>query len=298
VTHRIVIAALLLAIVAFAAVGLMRRPAPVPAPRAPATPANANTELLIPQHAQVLETDHYRIHYTGTLQQAELIGAAVEKLYHAYSSIFPPTAADHSSKLILVLYQDQAEFKQNNRSSPWAEAYYLRPASYAYFSQGPNAYHWMLHEATHQLAREVSGFRRNRWIEEGLASYFSASTLGDAELQLGVVDSQAYPIWWLASYRLTGNAARDAAAARFLPIDVLLTGRGGPDVDTTFNVYYVDAWALTHFLFHHENGKYATGYKQFLAQGSQPEDFASLIGPVEQVQAEWYRYLLELQRRR
>jgi hypothetical protein len=298
VTHKIVIAALLLAIVGFGAVGLMRRPAPVPTPRAAATPANRNTALLIPQHAQVLETKHYRIHYTGTLQQAELIGAAVEKLYDAYSSTFPPSAAERPRKLILVLYQDQAEFKQNNRSSPWAEAYYLPPASYAYFSQGSNPYHWMLHEATHQLAREVSGFRRNRWIEEGLASYFSTSTLGDAGLQLGVVDPQAYPIWWVRSYRLTGNAARDAAAAQFLPIEVLLTGRGGPDVDTTFNVYYVDAWALTHFLFHYENGKYAAGYMQFLAQGSQPADFAALIGPVAQVQAEWYRYLLELQRPR
>ena len=75
---------------------------------------------------------------------------------------------------------------------------------------------------------------------------------------------------------------------------MLLTGRGGPNVDLTFNVYYVDAWSLTHFLFHYENGKYAPGYGRFLAQGAKPEDFAQLIGPVERVQEEWYRYLLEL----
>jgi hypothetical protein len=51
----------------------------------------------------------------------------------------------------------------------------------------------------------------------------------------------------------------------------------------------------TVFLFHHENGKYAPGYKQFLAQGAKPEDFELLFGPVERVQEEWYRYLLELQ---
>ena len=164
------------------------------------------------------------------------------------------------------------------------------------FRKDPIPYHWMLHEATHQLAREVSGFRRNQWIEEGLASYFSTSTLGDAGLQPGVVDSHAYPIWWLSRYRLTGDAARDAAAEQFVPLEVLLTGRGGPNVDLSFNVYYVDAWSLTHFLFHYENGKYAPGYRQFLAQGAKPEDFAQLIGPVERVQEEWYRYLLELQR--
>lgn len=244
----------------------------------------------------MLETDHYRVHYTGTLQQAELIGSAVEKLYVAYTSAFPPQSVTASGKLTLVLYGSQAEFKQNNRSSPWAEAYYLRPASYAYFSQATNPYHWMLHEATHQLAREVSGFPRNRWIEEGLASYFSTSTLGDAGLQLGVIDASAYPVWWLKSYRLSGNAARDVAAEQFVPLEVLLTGRGGPNVDQNFNAYYVGSWSLTHFLFHYENGKYAPAYKQFLAQGAKPGDFAALIGPVKRVQEEWYRYLLDLQR--
>ena len=106
--------------------------------------------------------------------------------------------------------KDQAEFKQNNRSSPWARLT-ICPGVYAYFSPA-QPYHWMLHEATHQLAREVSGFRRNRWIEEGLASYFSTSTLGDGGLQLGVVDSHAYPIWWLSRYRLT--ATRPATRRR------------------------------------------------------------------------------------
>jgi hypothetical protein len=50
----------------------------------------------------------------------------------------------------------------------------------------------MLHEATHQLARQLSGFRRNRWIDEGLASYFSTRRLGDTGLQVGATDAQAY----------------------------------------------------------------------------------------------------------
>lgn len=294
-THKIVIV-MLLAAIGLGIVALAWRGArdAVPAP-----PVGANTQLLIPPHAQALETIHYRIHYTGTRQQAELVASVVEKLYTAYTSVFAqPPQSTAPGKLTLVLFRDQAEFKENNRSSSWAEAYYLQPACYAYFSQGANPFHWMTHEATHQLAREVSGFRRNRWIDEGLASYFAASAVGEAGLQLGVVDSSAYPIWWVLNYRLSGDAATDTAAARFLPLEVLLTGRGGPDVDSNFNLYYVDAWSLTHFLFHYDDGKYAKGYAQFLAQGSKPEDFAPLIGPLERVQKEWYQYLLELQRLR
>lgn len=251
-------------------------------------------ELLIPPHAQVLETNHYRIHYTGTTQQAEQVGSSVEKLYAAYTSVFPQSGTSTAGKLMLVLYKDRREFKRNNRSSRWAEAYYLEPACYAYLGDDSNPYHWMTHEATHQLAREVSGLPRNRWIDEGLASYFSTSILSSTELRLGVIDATAYPIWWLGRYHLSGDPARDAARATFIPLEVLLTGQGGPDVDLTFNLYYTGAWSLTHFLFHYENGKYAPAYKQFLAKGATPADFASLIGPLEQIEKEWYRYLQEL----
>lgn len=115
--------------IGLAAIALTWRQTRVPIRNAP---AQQSTELLTPQQARVLETPHYRVHYTGTLQQAELIGSAVEKLYTAYTSVFPPQGMTASGKLTLVLYKDQAEFKQNNRSSPWAEAYYLPPACYAY----------------------------------------------------------------------------------------------------------------------------------------------------------------------
>lgn len=102
-THKIVIAALL-AIVAFAAIALTWRQTPVPIRNAPAT---KSTELLIPQQAHVLETHHYRIHYTGTLQQAELIGSVAEKLYTAYTTAFAPHGVTAAGKLTLVLYEDQ-----------------------------------------------------------------------------------------------------------------------------------------------------------------------------------------------
>lgn len=288
-THRIVIAALLIVIgLGIGAFSWHAEDA------ARAARVKKRTELLIPPNAAMRETDHYRIHYTAAAEQADRVASAVEKLYAGYTSVFPPTGAAAPGKLILVLYRDRTEFRSNNRSSAWAEAYYIKPACYAYFdAEAENPYHWMLHEATHQLARQVSGFRRNRWIEEGLASYFSASKLDASGVQLGTLDAKAYPIWWVGHFQLTGDPARDAAAGKFIPIEVLLTGQGGPNPDLKFNLYYVDAWSLTHFMFHYENGKYADAYKQFLAQGSTLDAFVSLIGPIEKIQAEWYQYLQE-----
>ena len=156
-------------LVAYAALRNREQAHPPPAPPA-ATPGIIG----IPAGAVVIDTRHYRIHSTASANHAADVGQALEELRAAYAGLFPIPEA--TSKFAVVLYRDRAEFSRHNRSSPWAEAFYLDRACYAYFEAGArNPYHWAMHEAVHQLAREGSGFRRNRWMEEGLASYFSAS---------------------------------------------------------------------------------------------------------------------------
>jgi hypothetical protein len=247
----------------------------------------------LPADAITLTTAHYRIDSTATPAQTAQVAQAVERLHQSYIDTFPPTHAQ-DAKLSLVLYRNRAEFKRNNHSRPWAEAYYLPPRSYAYFdSSARNPYHWMLHEATHQLMREVSGFPRAQWAEEGLASYFGASRMVDGSLQLGDPDPSAYPIWWLSSYRLSGELEQDIAAGRFIPLEQLISGRGGPDENRYFNQYYIQYWSLTHFLFHYRNGMYAERYKRLIAQGGTLANFKRIIGPTERIEREWYAYLLQ-----
>ena len=51
-------------------------------------------------------------------------------------------------------------------------------------------------------------------------------------------------------------------AAEMVPQDVLelralITGQGGPPMDATVNAHYLGWWSLTHFLLHHDDGRYA-----------------------------------------
>jgi len=247
----------------------------------------------LPPDARVRETLHYRIHSTATIAQTEQVARAVESLHERYAAMFPPGKAGQG-RLVLVLYRDRAEFKRNNRSRPWAEAYYLAPRSHAYFdATARNPYHWMLHEATHQLMREVSAFPRRKWIDEGVASYFGAGTLGDGALRTELPDPDAYPIWWLPQQALSGNLQQDIASGRIIPLARLIDGRGGPDENRYFNLYYIHYWSLAHFLFHYRDGRYAQGFRQLIGEGGTLEDFERRIGPVDQVQREWYGYLLE-----
>ena len=247
----------------------------------------------IPDDASLLQTAHYRVHSTATPAQTQEIAAAAESLHAAYLSLFADHVVPSTTPLILVLYRDADEFARNNRSRPWAEAYYLRPACYAYYGSGSaNPYHWMLHEAVHQLNTEVAGWRLPAWANEGVAGYLGASWLENGVLTPGRSDPDTYPIWWLSRMKLTGSLDADVAAVRFIPLRELVEGRG-PGIDQHVNLYYLHYWSLSHFLFHHRDGTYASAYKQVLALGASTPDFERLIGPIEEIEKAWYAYLLD-----
>ena len=277
--HRWLFALATIAVAGLAAYGAFRNRGQAQPP--PAPPIATHGIIGIPAGAVIVDTRHYRIHSTASPTHAADVGEALEALHAAYAETLP--IAEATSKFAVVLYGSRAEFSRHNRSSPWAEAFYLDPACYAYFDpKARNPYHWALHEAVHQLARKGSGFRRNRWIEEGLASYFSASRRVDGRLQPGNVDPTAYPVWWLT----------DATTTRDMPIplEVLLSGKGGPEVDTHVNQYYLSSWSLTHFLMHDEDGCYAAAYRAFLEAGGDAGAFARHIGPIDAMEAGWIRY--------
>jgi Protein of unknown function (DUF1570) len=244
--------------------------------------------------AKQIETTHYVITTTADASQTQRVAEAVEALYAAYGLFFKAraAAADGHGKLKLTLYAFQAQFKANNYSMPWAEAYYLRPVCYAYYAKGePNPYHWMIHEATHQLNAEVSGFRKAKWIDEGLATYFGTSRIERGRLVPGEIDPDTYPIWWLSNSGLTGSLDADIEAGRWIPIRALITGRDAPNINSNVNRYYIQYWSLTHFLFNYDNGRYAEAYKRLISEGGSLANFEKIIGPADRIEYEWYRYL-------
>lgn len=272
------------------------RTAPTPVTTEPATRAAVSAEARteappLPDGARPVETLHYVIHTSATTDQTRAVGRAVEGLRRAYIDRFgagarvPGTAA---GRLELVLYRDRAHFKAHNRSRRWAEAYYLPPRAHAYVDAGrPNAHHWMLHEATHQLMREYSRFPRARWSDEGIAAYFGASVLDRNGLHPGRVDTGAYPVWWLATAEASGSLLSDIDAARIIPIHALLDG-AGRDFDRAFNQYYLQYWSLAHFLFHGRGGRYAAAFRRVVADESTADAFERHLGSIERIEAEWY----------
>jgi hypothetical protein len=256
-----------------------------------------------PPGARIHESPRYRIITTADAMQTAQVAGAIEALHDAYLEFFREQlsmqAARHpAKKLKLTLYRDRAQFQVYNNSMPWAEAYYLTPMCHAYYVQdAPNPYHWMVHEATHQLNAEVARFKKAPWIDEGLGSYFGSSRFVDGELRLGEIDKDTYPIWWLADFPVSGDLDADIAQQRWIPLRALLTGEGTPPMGGRVNQYYMQYWSLTHFLFHYDKSHYADAYKRLIAEGGTLANFEARIGPVERVEREWYGYLLGLKAR-
>ena len=239
--------------------------------------------------ALTLETAHYSIASTATRQQTEEIAQVVEANYLAYSNLFQAIEAIRQPhpKLKLRLYRDRAEFRRVNPGVGWAEAFYRRPRCHAYYSDAEiNPYHWMLHEAVHQLNREVARLSLEKWLDEGLALYFSTRLIRNNAPVPGAIDSNAYPVWWIDELATTGHLDADLKNGSVIPLRAILEGRGGPNLDEHFNLYYLHWWSLAHFLF--EDAPRRSACLDLVRSGGSVRDFERLIGPVEETQQRWH----------
>lgn len=243
-------------------------------------------------------TEHYVIYSAASPDQTRRIAHAVESLYQAYFQAFEGlvNAPADNPQLKLKLFKDRDQFRRCNRRVGWAEAFYRKPYCYAYYCQGrSNPYHWMVHEATHQLSRQVGHLDVPRWIDEGMATYLGASAFVDGKLVPGNIDDNTYPVWWLRDMKFTGEMKEDTKTGAIIPLQAIVTGKGGPDLDEYFNLYYIHWWSLTHFLLHYEGAKYRDAYFQVIRQGGGLKAFEKHIGSVDTVQQQWYDYLRDRQ---
>jgi hypothetical protein len=248
--------------------------------------------------AITMESRHYLIYSTATEEQTRNALEKAEMLYAAYTKqlSFLTLRQDHS-KLKLKLYRNRDEFKRCNPRSGWAEAFYSNSCCHQYIdADQPNPYHWMIHEATHQLNRKVAELSLSKWLDEGLADYFGCSRITNETMQLGAIDKNTYPVWWLPLLVLSGNIDQDIRDNNIISLSLILQDKQGPDMDKYFNTYYIHWWSLIHFCFHYNHGQYKSEFQRIIADGGSYKSFIDHIGPPERIQREWYQYLCDLRK--
>jgi len=246
-----------------------------------------------------LRTAHYHIESSASEEATRQTGEALEALHAAWSEFFADKlSAPVDPPLRVKLYRDREEFRFVNRVRGWEEAFYREPFCHAWYDgEAGNPWHWMLHEATHQLNRERAGFKLRLWLEEGIACYFGASQLRGDRLLPGVINEEAYPVWWLTEAELSGRIGDDIAAGVIIPLERIIAGEGGPDMDQAYNTYYLHWFTLVHFLFEFDHQKYRARAFDLIDEGGSLAGFERYVGKVEDIQRQWYGYLIFLQGR-
>ena len=245
-----------------------------------------------------IETERHKIYSTATQEQTDAVANALNLLYVAYSNRFAtlPGFETNHARMQLKLYKDRAELRRINPGLGWAEAFYSPPFCRAYYSaEEINPFHWMLHESVHQLNHEVAHLKLEKWLEEGLAEYFSTCQLHATELAMGTIDRNTYPIWWIEELATSTNLTENLTNGSVIPLRTIITNRGGPAMNTHFNLYYLHWWTLTHFVF--ESKTHRHNASKLLQNGGGLEAFEELIGPVEQIQIEWHDHVQMLKAR-
>ena len=247
---------------------------------------------------RTVETAHYTIASTATADQTERIASVVEILYHSYSNKFStlPSFTPNHPHLKLLLYKDRAEMRRINPGLGWAEAFYRKPYCRAYYSaEETNPYHWMLHEAVHQLNAEVAHVHLEKWLEEGLAEYFSTSRIKDDQLLLGHPDPNTYPAWWLDEIATNPDLNLNISNGSVIPLREIITNHGGPRMNSHVNLYYLHWWTLTHFIF--ESKQTSALAQKVIQSGGDLKSVEQLFGPVDNLQTNWHAHVRELKRR-
>lgn len=246
-----------------------------------------------PWHASLtLQTPHYIIYSTAAPAQTQDTAQAMELLHNAYSNRFGslPQFQDAHPKLRVKLFKDRDELRQVNPGMGWAEAFYREPYCLAYYAANEiNPFHWMLHEATHQLNHEVAHLKLEHWLEEGLAEYFSTSRMAPDGLEVGRIDPNTYPVWWMDLIATSPNPAENLRNGSVIPLRCIITNHGGPAMNSHFNLYYLHWWTLTHFVF--ESPQHREHALALVERGGGLAAFEQTIGPLETVQPEWHAYV-------
>jgi hypothetical protein len=249
-----------------------------------------------PWHPSItLETPHHIIYSSATRQQTEDTAQALGLLYDTYSNHMGTLRQfqEQHPKLRVKLFKDRDEFRSINPGLGWAEAFYRAPYCRAYFSATEaNPYHWMLHESVHQLNHEAAHLKLEKWIEEGLAVYFATGRRATNGLMLGQIDPNTYPVWWIDELATSPDLSENIRNGSVIPLRSIITNRGGPGMDSEFNLYYLHWWTLTHFVF--EDPRHREHALELAQRGGGMEAFEQTIGPVDQVQAEWHAYVRHL----
>jgi len=197
-----------------------------------------------------------RVRYIGKIMDAA--GKEYDRRFAGYSGKI-------QRKPKLKVYATKDEYvAANKRAGEGSKAHatggvFMPIDETVYTYDSPQIDEVLRHECFHQFAHFVVGGELDTWVNEGLAEYFEAGKVDPSSgtMRLGQVDA-----------RHTQKLAEAKEEGRLMSVDQILQ-IGGHDWHQNMDsrhaaTQYAQAWALCHFLFHGDDGKYQKLFDNYL----------------------------------
>ncbi|MDA1195970.1 MAG: hypothetical protein O2894_12400 [Planctomycetota bacterium] len=233
---------------------------------------------------EVVETEHYRLHYQGTRRDAEEAGRVLEAAWTGFGAWFGVRPVLKGSERLTVRFYATADawaagIRADGTHPPKeAGGYYWPGTRTAYLFRQPTSYFTrtlLIHEAAHQyhfLTRAQNRNPRAAWYTEGLAEYLSWHRWDGERLELAVVPGVS-----LKDYPAKALAELDDPA-----FDLGAVVSGGASASRPIS------WALFRFLATGDEGKPLPRFDAFCAKmdrgGEAPPLFRSYFGRPDRLQ--------------
>lgn len=247
--------------------------------------------------------------YLGDVRLSDLAEITI-RLLDSFFRLFARLFEHDVREAVLVVFV----FADHEAYAQYGATVGLPPSSGGHYEQAgkkrvvipndlPDPYATLFHEGTHQLVDFVTlakGGKESRnafWFTEGLASYFENF---ERDPKQGFVFGQAatarhFPIVKMAlRERLLVPLAKLVEGECAQVLLEAMRDRTGPKLP----ILSSESWALTHFLLHHDNGKYRTRFddysqREISGQGG-PAAFREIFGDPQALEGEWLDYVRSL----
>lgn len=181
-------------------------------------------------------SEHFEVYTTGGDKRARESLAYFERI-HAFFEDFMKLSPKQATPTRLVVFSNAREYKPY-RFSEWATAYYLGGPDRDYIvmqSLDAESYPLVVHEYAHLIFKH-SGAVYPRWLNEGLAEFFSTITPEGGKMSLGKVS--------LGRLRAV-NEERLMELGRLFSVDLQSAEYRSRD---HAGLFYAQSWALTHMI--------------------------------------------------
>lgn len=245
----------------------------------------------LPVRFKTYQTPYYTIYTDLPPAEAQEASVRMTRMAEEYAERTKGFAGRVNQRLPFYLFQSRQDYNGFGGPIGSAGVFMIRGADkrlMAYAGEASNPRRWEViqHEGFHQFADATIG-QLPPWINEGLAEYFGEAIWTGDGFVTGVLPPERLKLFRarLAERRLL--AVRDMMELRQDQWNFMLSPNN-----------YHQAWSMTHFLAHGDNGRYQNSYVDFMRAVSRrtPWEKAWLdtFGPADGFEPKWAKWYADL----